>query len=74
VTLLPRKYHPESRQRPRCKRVLVSWFAGTSVSRILAFWGSSADPVTLMRVWLAFGLRLAGHRDEAWLKEGHPCL
>lgn len=24
-------------------------------------------------VWLAFGLRPAGHRDEAWLKKGLPC-
>ncbi len=24
-------------------------------------------------VWLSFGLRPAGHRDEAWLKRGLPC-
>lgn len=25
-----------------------------------------------LRVWLTFGLRPAGHRDEAWLKRGLP--
>jgi hypothetical protein len=24
-------------------------------------------------VWLSFGLRPVGHRDEAWLKRGLPC-
>ena len=24
-------------------------------------------------VWLTFGLRPVGHRDEAWLKKGLPC-
>ena len=24
-------------------------------------------------VWLTFGLRTVGHRDEAWLKRGLPC-
>jgi hypothetical protein len=24
-------------------------------------------------VWLTIGLRLAGRRDEAWLKKGLPC-
>jgi hypothetical protein len=24
-------------------------------------------------VWLTFGLRPAGHRDEAWLQKGLPC-
>lgn len=28
---------------------------------------------TCSLVWLATGLRPAGHRDEAWLKKGLPC-
>jgi len=28
---------------------------------------------TCLRVWLYFGLRTAGRRDEAWLKRELPC-
>ncbi len=28
---------------------------------------------TPLWVWLTFGLRPVGHRDEAWLKKGLPC-
>jgi hypothetical protein len=28
---------------------------------------------TCLLVWLTFGLRPVGHRDEAWLKKGLPC-
>jgi hypothetical protein len=27
----------------------------------------------MLWTWLSSGLRLVGHRDEAWLKRGLPC-
>jgi hypothetical protein len=40
---------------------------GLGARRAALFW--AAHPV---RVWLTFGLRPAGRRDEAWLKRGLP--
>lgn len=36
------------------------------------WWGCSLTRLPTAWVWLTFGLRPAGGRDEAWLKKGLP--
>jgi hypothetical protein len=58
--------------RQRCSDVSAAKRTGSQPT--LASAGSSpcgCPPAVL--VWLTFGLRPAGHRDEAWLKKGLPC-